>query len=154
MPLVAAGSAPASLSALLGKLLTFFLKAGSLTFGSGLVIVPFLEKGLVQQTGWRWTRPRLAPASDDIRSWGDRVVPGGSMLIHDSFSSAGVTLALAATVAFSGEWRYAGRSRSLAEYRREPVRGTARAANIGRQLAQLPWFARNLAIKALGIEVY
>src|SRR6202043_776712 len=23
-----------------------------LTFGSGLVIVPFLEKGLVQQTGW------------------------------------------------------------------------------------------------------
>src|SRR4029077_7279232 len=35
-----------------GKLLIFFLKAGSLTFGSGLVIVPFLEKGLVQQTGW------------------------------------------------------------------------------------------------------
>jgi chromate transporter len=30
----------------------FFLKAGSLTFGSGLVIVPFLEKGLVQETGW------------------------------------------------------------------------------------------------------
>ncbi len=31
----------------LGKLLLFFLKAGSLTFGSGLVIVPFLEQGLV-----------------------------------------------------------------------------------------------------------
>ena len=30
----------------------FFLKAGSLTFGSGLVIVPFLEQGLVQQFGW------------------------------------------------------------------------------------------------------
>ena len=37
---------------LLGTLLLFFLKAGSLTFGSGLVIVPFLEKGLVQNTGW------------------------------------------------------------------------------------------------------
>jgi chromate transporter len=36
----------------LASLLWFFLKAGSLTFGSGLVIVPFLEKGLVQQTGW------------------------------------------------------------------------------------------------------
>jgi chromate transporter len=36
----------------LGQLLAFFLKAGSLTFGSGLVIVPFLEKGLVQQYGW------------------------------------------------------------------------------------------------------
>src|SRR5439155_404686 len=34
------------------KLLLFFLKAGSVTFGGGLVIVPFLEKGLVQQTGW------------------------------------------------------------------------------------------------------
>src|SRR5262249_3510849 len=39
---LAAGLAPTSLGALLGKLLTFFLKAGSLTFGSGLVIVPFL----------------------------------------------------------------------------------------------------------------
>ena len=39
-------------ASLLGKLLLFFLKAGSLTFGSGLVIVPFLEKGLVQNTGW------------------------------------------------------------------------------------------------------
>jgi chromate transporter len=37
---------------ILGKLFLFFLKAGSLTFGSGLVIVPFLEKGLVQNTGW------------------------------------------------------------------------------------------------------
>jgi predicted O-methyltransferase YrrM len=92
---------------------------------------------------------RFAPARDDIRTWGDRVVPGGTMLIHDSFSSVGVTLALAATVMFSGEWRYAGRSRSLAEYRREPVRGLARLAGAGRQLAQVPWFVRNLAIKAL-----
>ena len=36
----------------LGQLFTFFFKAGSPTFGSGLVIVPFLKKGLVQQTGW------------------------------------------------------------------------------------------------------
>jgi chromate transporter len=34
------------------KLLMFFLKAGSLTLGSGLVIVPFLQQGLVQQYGW------------------------------------------------------------------------------------------------------
>jgi chromate transporter len=51
-PLVGSGAAPGSLATMLGKLFTFFLKAGSLTFGSGLVIVPFLEKGLVQQTGW------------------------------------------------------------------------------------------------------
>src|SRR5216117_2757035 len=46
------GAAQAGLGATLGKLLVFFLKAGSLTFGSGLVIVPFLETGLVHQTGW------------------------------------------------------------------------------------------------------
>ena len=47
-----AGAAGGVSGSILGKLLVFFLKAGSLTFGSGLVIVPFLEKGLVQQTGW------------------------------------------------------------------------------------------------------
>ena len=49
---VTAPTANAAAGSILGKLLLFFLKAGSLTFGSGLVIVPFLEKGLVQQTGW------------------------------------------------------------------------------------------------------
>jgi predicted O-methyltransferase YrrM len=92
---------------------------------------------------------RYGPASDDIASWGARVVDGGAILVHDSFSSLGVTLALASKLMFSGQWRYVGRSRSLAEYRREPVAGTARLADVGRQLAQLPWFGRNLAIKVL-----
>src|SRR6516165_4603291 len=43
--------APVASGSTLTKLLLFFLKAGSLTFGSGLVIVPFLEQGLVQQYG-------------------------------------------------------------------------------------------------------
>ena len=47
-----AQAAPVATGSTLGKLLLFFLKAGSLTFGSGLVIVPFLEQGLVQQYGW------------------------------------------------------------------------------------------------------
>src|SRR6516225_9249696 len=47
-----AAAAAAPTGSILSQLLIFFLKAGSLTFGSGLVIVPFLEKGLVQQTGW------------------------------------------------------------------------------------------------------
>ena len=92
---------------------------------------------------------RYGPASDDIASWGAKVADGGSVLIHDSFSSVGVTLAVAAKLMFSGRWRYAGRSRSLAEYVREPLSGTARLANVGRQLAQVPWFARNVVIKAL-----
>ena len=90
---------------------------------------------------------RFRPASDDIRAWGARVKPGGTMLIHDSFSSIGVTGAIAATLLASGQWSYQGRSRSLAEYRK--VAPSGRAGNIGRQLAQLPWFARNVLIKVL-----
>lgn len=92
---------------------------------------------------------RFGPARSDIRAWGARVAPGGTMLIHDAFSSIGVTAAIAVELLGSGGWRYVGRSRSLAEYRRVPVRGTARLANIGRQLGQLPWFVRNVAIKVL-----
>jgi chromate transporter len=49
---IAIGTAQAPTASTLGQLLAFFLKAGCLTFGSGLVIVPFLEKGLVQEYGW------------------------------------------------------------------------------------------------------
>src|SRR5437764_11068975 len=59
---------------MLGKLLTFFLKAGSLPFGSGLVIVPFLEKGLVQQTGWLNEREFLVAVAMGMISPGPVVI--------------------------------------------------------------------------------
>ena len=68
------------------------------------------------------------------------------MLVHDSFSSVGVTLALAPPAVRAGRWRYAGRTGSLAEYRRGRCAG-ASACQRRRQLAQLPWFARNVAVK-------
>jgi hypothetical protein len=92
---------------------------------------------------------RFGPARADLAGWGARVAPGGAMLVHDAFSSVGVTLGLLAECVFSSRWRYAGRTGSLAEYERVPVRGRARARNALRQLAELPWFARNLAIKVL-----
>jgi len=52
-PLVpAAPLTPIASASTLTKLLLFFLKAGALTFGSGLVIVPFLQQGVVEQYGW------------------------------------------------------------------------------------------------------
>ena len=74
VPLVAAGASPGTLGAMLGKLFTFFLKAGSLTFGSGLVIVPFLEKGLVQQTGWLSEREFLVAVAMGMISPGPVVI--------------------------------------------------------------------------------
>jgi hypothetical protein len=92
---------------------------------------------------------RYRPARDDLAGWGARVAPGGTLLVHDAFSSVGVTLALLRLLAPGHEMRYVGRDGSLAEYRREPMRGRARLANAFRQLAQLPWFARNVLIKVL-----
>ena len=90
---------------------------------------------------------RYRPALDDIRRWGDRVREGGTLLIHDSFSSVGVTLAILSSLLLDARFTYVGRSGSMAEYRREPA--PSRATNAGRQLAQLPWFARNVVLKAL-----
>jgi predicted O-methyltransferase YrrM len=89
----------------------------------------------------------FAPARSDIRDWGARVRPGGTMLVHDSFSSIGVTLAQVVTLFGGNRFRYVGRSRSLAEYRRQPISGLERGWNAGRQAAQLPWFVKNVIVK-------
>jgi hypothetical protein len=93
---------------------------------------------------------RFVPARADLRRWGARVPVGGRLLVHDSFSSVGVTLALAAEVIGRAGWRYRGRSGSLAEYERvNGLGGVSRLAELGRALRELPWFARNLLIKLL-----
>ena len=58
----------------LAKLLLFFLKAGSLTFGSGLVIVPFLQQGLVEQYGWLDQRQFLIAVAIGMISPGPVVI--------------------------------------------------------------------------------
>src|SRR5690349_20438243 len=74
-PPVAIGAVPqAPTLPVLGKLLAFFLKAGSLTFGSGLVIVPFLEKGLVQQMQWLNERDFLVAVAMGMISPGPVVI--------------------------------------------------------------------------------
>ncbi len=91
----------------------------------------------------------FAPARDDLRRWGDKVVEGGVMAVHDSFSSIGVTLALMTTTFASARWRYLGRERSLTRFERTRLGPGARVVNLVRQAAALPWFAANLVRKAL-----
>jgi chromate transporter len=74
VPVLAQLGPAATSSSLLGKLLLFFLKAGSLTFGSGLVIVPFLEQGLVQQFGWLDQRQFLIAVAIGMISPGPVVI--------------------------------------------------------------------------------
>jgi len=79
LPMLAAvplgvGATSEGLGSILSKLFLFFVKAGSLTFGSGLVIVPFLEKGLVQQTGWVDQRQFLVAVAIGMISPGPVVI--------------------------------------------------------------------------------
>jgi Methyltransferase domain len=89
---------------------------------------------------------RFRPARADLLRWGARVPDGGRMLVHDAFSSIGVTLALLTVTVPRPSWRYAGREGSLAVY----VRAAAGGRGSGlRELGELPWFAANLVRKAL-----
>lgn len=92
---------------------------------------------------------RFGPARSDLTGWGVRVRDGGTLLIHDAWSSIGVTLALLTTLVPSTGWRYLGRTGSLAAYRKEPVAGGERVRNVARQVGELAWFARNVVIKVL-----
>ena len=93
---------------------------------------------------------RYAPARSDIHRWGARVDAGGTLLVHDSFSSVGVTLAIGRELLLGRRFRYVGRTRSLAEYRADLGAGwRSRTLNALRQTAQMPWFAKNLSLKVL-----
>jgi hypothetical protein len=82
--------------------------------------------------------------SDDLR-WSEHLTPGGEILVHDCFSSIGVTSGLLVRVLPSRVYVYLDRAGSLARFRR----GRPTAADRLRLARQLPWFARNVVIKVL-----
>jgi hypothetical protein len=80
--------------------------------------------------------------SDDLR-WASHV--RGRVLVHDAFSSVGVTLGLLRHVLPGHRLRYVGRTGSLARF--EVGRPSAR--DRARMLRELPWWLRNVAIKVM-----
>jgi chromate transporter len=75
VPVLATTPVPAAASlTTIGKLVLFFLKAGALTFGSGLVIVPFLQQGVVQEYGWLNERDFLVAVAVGMISPGPVVI--------------------------------------------------------------------------------
>ena len=90
----AAVGAPVSVTSAAGKLLLFFLKAGALTFGSGLVIVPFLQEGVVHQYGWLGQRDFLIAVAVGMISPGPVVITATFV----GYLVAGFPGALAATI--------------------------------------------------------
>jgi len=81
---------------------------------------------------------------DDLR-WATHVRPAGVVLVHDAFSSVGVTLGLFSVLPWSRSLRYVGRTGSLA--RLEVA--SPDLADRARPLRELPWWLRNLVVKVL-----
>jgi hypothetical protein len=79
---------------------------------------------------------------DDLR-WAAHVPAGGVVLVHDAFSSVGVTLGLLRHVLPGRRLRYLGRTGSLARFEVAPPAARDRF----RMLGELPWWLRNIAIK-------
>lgn len=83
-------------------------------------------------------------AHDDFR-WAEHLPPRQLLLVHDTFSSLGVTMAVLVGLLPSSRLRYIGRTGSLAAFERSrPV-----LSDRLRILAELPWWLRNLGIKLL-----
>jgi hypothetical protein len=101
-----------------------------------------------------WTRPfdllyidgkhDYWTVSDDLK-WRTHLSEGAPVLIHDCFSSIGVTLGILRHVLPAGDLRYERRAGSLALFRVGRPTGRDRL----RILAELPWWARNVVVKVL-----
>ena len=82
--------------------------------------------------------------SDDLL-WHRFLAPGGPVLVHDAFSSIGVTLGILLRVLPGSDLAYEGREGSMALFRkRRPTLGDR-----FRILGELPWWIRNVGIKVL-----
>ena len=82
--------------------------------------------------------------SDDLR-WAIHLPPGAPLLIHDCFSSIGVTLGILRHLLLSPSLRYERRVGSLALFR---VASPAVADRL-RIVGEMPWWLRNVFLKVL-----
>ncbi len=82
--------------------------------------------------------------SDDL-AWAQFLPEGGRLLLHDCFSSIGVTLAVLRHILPSRHLAYEGRAGSLATLRVMRPTPSSRWAIV----RQLPWWLRNVGIKIL-----
>jgi predicted O-methyltransferase YrrM len=82
--------------------------------------------------------------TDDLR-WSAHMAPGAEILVHDCYSSVGVTLGTLVKVLPGTRYTYLDRAGSLARF---VLRRPAVADRL-RVLREMPWFARNAVFKGL-----
>ena len=83
----------------------------------------------------------------DLRAWIPHLSPNAAVLMHDAYSSPGVTLAAFRQFFGVDNFTFDGSSRSLVVFTRGAQSATGRATSCMRMLGKTPWFARNLVVK-------
>lgn len=83
----------------------------------------------------------------DLELWEPFVIDGGSVCVHDAFSSPGVTAAVLQRHLTNTSFRYQGSVRSLAIFRRERLSRAGATWNALRMTVRLGYFARNVMVK-------
>jgi hypothetical protein len=120
--------------------------------GASAVVRPLTEYSTHARPGWRepidllyidgkhdvWT------FSDDLR-WRAHLPSGASILVHDAFSSIGVTLGILLRVLPAPDITYVRRVGSMALFHHSRPSSSDRL----RILREMPWWLRNVALKVL-----
>jgi len=83
----------------------------------------------------------------DLEAWLTKLSPEAVVLMHDAYSSPGVTRAMFAAFFGSAEFAFVDAQRTLVAFRRGRLDTGGRVRSSLRMLGRLPWFARNLTIK-------
>jgi predicted O-methyltransferase YrrM len=86
-----------------------------------------------------------ATVKAELLAWEPWLTPQSTVLLHDAFSSPGVTRALVSTLGRSRSYTYCGRTGSLARFER--TTSASRVRKLGGLVKELPYFGRNLAVK-------
>jgi predicted O-methyltransferase YrrM len=83
----------------------------------------------------------------DLEAWIPHLAPNAAVLLHDVYSSPGVTRAVFKRMFTSDMFVFTGSSRSLACFRRQDMSSGAALLSGLRMLGPMPWMCRNLAVK-------
>lgn len=83
----------------------------------------------------------------DIDGWAPHLAYDAVILLHDAYSSPGVTRAVFERFCGRSGISYVGSTGSLARFRTGDTSSGDRVSSALRMLARVPWFVRNLAVK-------
>jgi predicted O-methyltransferase YrrM len=115
-------------------------------------------RGFGEQAAREWSGPAVGllyldgahdyrTVSRELQLWIPHLAPAAVLLCHDAFSSHGVTRAVLRRLGPSRGFAYRGRTGTLALFEHRPGNAASTVAKLLRLAAEMPYFARNLAVK-------